>query len=854
MTGMTATGVVAGLRARISRPALVVVGLSAGLLALAVALGAPFMDRTPLLDAPTVPWWVLALAFGATEVSVLHVQVNREARSISLSELPLILGLFFASPLALLVGRMVGSVLVLIFHRRSPALKTLFNLSLFAAESCVALVIFSAIVPSGVSGPAPITWLAAYAAAVVSNAVGGVTIALVISVYDGDLRLRRLLLEAVTTQPAAPMVVTLALVAVTSLSAAQDSVWLLVAIGTLLLLAYRAYASLSERHLNLERLYRFSQAVSSAPEMDEVLLNVLQQAKGLLRSDRAAIGFLDADNGLLARVRLGANGRLTRSEAPPSAEDTWLLRQVVHGGTSVLLARNTRDATARRLLDAQGLREGVCVPLRGGAGIVGVLSVGDRLGDVRSYDESDVLLLETVANHASIALQNGQLVGQLRHDAMHDTLTGLPNRAHLQRSLSAALDEVADGRSVGAAVLVVDLDEFKEVNDTLGHQQGDLLLAEVGTRLTTAVGSAGLVARLSGDEFAVLVTGTADETRALHLGRRLLRALEQPIAVDGLEVEVGASVGVALAPAHATDAAGLLRRADMAMYDAKTSTRRLRLYEAELDTSTPRRLTLVSELRSALQNGEVRVHVQPQALLASGEVTGVEALVRWRHPELGWVSPEEFIPVAERSGLIGPLTTRVLEASIAACAAWRAEGHDLGVAVNLSARSLHDADLVEEVARLLRRHDVPADRLTLEVTEGSVMADPARAVALLHELRDLGVRLSVDDFGTGYSSLSYLKRLPVHEVKIDRSFVSGLRDQAEDVAIVRAIIDLGRHLHLEVVAEGVEDQGTWDLLDGMGCDVVQGFHLARAMPVDELLPWLAARPAAGAVHAGLRAV
>jgi diguanylate cyclase (GGDEF)-like protein len=480
--------------------------------------------------------------------------------------------------------------------------------------------------------------------------------------------------------------------------------------------------------------------------------------------------------------------------------------------------------------------------------------VADRLGDVRSFDASDLLLLETVANHAGVALQNGQLVDKLRHEALHDALTGLPNRLHLQRRLTAALDEVQDGGGIGAAVMILDLDSFKEVNETLGHQQGDLLLTEVGSRLSSTVGAAGTVARLGGDEFAVLLTGSVDEERAVQVGRRLLRSLEQPILLDGLEVEVGGSLGIALAPAHASDTAALLKRADMAMYDAKTTARRLRVFEPELDTDNPRRLTLVSELRAALQHGDLVVHVQPQTRLASGEVAGVEALARWQHPTLGNVSPDEFIPVAERSGLIGPLTTRVLDATLAGWAQWRAAGHDLSVAVNLSARSLHDPDLVEEVARLLQRHGVPASRLTLEVTESAVMADPARAVALLHRLRDLGVRLSVDDFGTGYSSLSYLKRLPVHEVKIDRSFVTSLGDDAEDLPIVRAIVDLGRHMGLEVVAEGVEDAPTMELLDSIGCDLGQGWHLGRPMPLDGLLPWLTGRAQKKRGRGPLRAV
>jgi diguanylate cyclase (GGDEF)-like protein len=412
----------------------------------------------------------------------------------------------------------------------------------------------------------------------------------------------------------------------------------------------------------------------------------------------------------------------------------------------------------------------------------------------------------------------------------------------MRQELAGALADVAAGRAQGAAVMILDLDEFKDVNDTLGHHQGDDLLVEVGARLLTAVGDAGIVARLGGDEFAVLLPGTVDEERVLRIGRRVLRALEQPVALDGLEVEVGASIGIAFAPVHATESAALLKCADLAMYDGKSSSARgLRIYQPDLHATTPRRLTLVSELRGALQNGEIQVHVQPQAELRSGRVVGVEALVRWNHPELGWVPPDEFVPVAERSGLIGLLTTRVLDASLAACAHWRAAGRDLGIAVNLSARSLQDTDLVDEVSRLLLRHDVPADRLTLEVTEGSVMADPTRAVALLHQLRELGVRLSVDDFGTGYSSLSYLQRLPVQEVKIDRSFVADLHTENENVAIVRAIVDLGRHLGLEVVAEGVEDEATWTLLASMNCDLVQGWHLARPMPTGELLGWLSTR-------------
>jgi diguanylate cyclase (GGDEF)-like protein len=822
-------------RARIDPRTVLVLRMTAGMAVLAALVVRPLLLAGSLNRAVELPWWALAAGFAATETWVLYIQIKRESHTVALSELPLVLGLFFASPAQLLLGRLVGSLFICVFHRRTKPLKTAWNMALIALQTGVAVAVFRLI---AVGSSHPVEWLGAFAGAVAANCLGSVALALVIAIYDGGLRLRPIVRDMVLGQPAAPVAIILGLLAASSLSAYPGNLWLLVLAGAALLLGYRTYASLADRHLNLERLYRFTQAVSSSPEIDEVLGNVLREARDLLKSENAEFLFVTTGQGRVAHVRLGATGRLSRAEEPQTPQDDWLLRHVVRGASALLLARATRDPDHRDWLDARGARDAVAVPLRGGTGVLGALVVTDRLGEVRGFYQDDVLLLETVANHASVALQNGELIDKLRHDALHDPLTGLPNRAHLQRRLGAALDELSEGRSTGAAVMILDLDGFKEINDTLGHQHGDRVLTEVAERLRTAVGGTGLVARLGGDEFAVLLAGTPDEERAVAIARRVLRALEHPVDVDGLEVGVGGSLGIAIAPTHATDPAGLLKRADTAMYDAKSTTRGLRVYRADLDSSSPRRITLVAELRNALNHDQVQVHFQPQAVLSTGAVESAEALARWEHAELGSVPADEFIPLAERSGLIGLLTSRVLNASLAAVADWRDQGHALSVAVNLSTRSLHDADLVDEVARLLARHDVPADRLTLEVTEGSVMADPTRAIALLHQLRELGVRLSVDDFGTGYSSLSYLKRLPVHEVKIDKSFVTGLRGNGEDVAIVRAIVDLGRHLGLTVVAEGVEDQETWDLLAAMGCTVVQGWHVARAMPAGDLAAWL----------------
>jgi diguanylate cyclase (GGDEF)-like protein len=825
--------------------------LLAALVGLAAVLAPDLVDRAPYLPGIELPWWAMALAFAATEAFVLHIQTRREAQTISFSEVPLVVGLFFAAPVAIVVGRVVASVVAMTGYRRTPPMKVCFNVALLTAETCLAIAVFNALAPAG-GFPGPATWLAAYVATLLADLLAAASISVVLAAYDGGVDLRSLLSDAGSL--VVPLIgTTLALMAVLTLTASPTAGWLLAACGALVLLAFRSYASLAERHLNLERLYRFSESVSASPEAGDLLSNVLTEARDLLSCARAMVVFAPTTGGVITWVDLGADDDLRRVEEPVATATSWLTDLVTRGGRPVLLPRGARDQQVRDQLSSLGLRDAVIAPLSGFAGIGGALVVGDRLGDVRTFDRDDALLLETVANHAGVALRNDELIGRLRHDALHDALTGLPNRTHLQRGVTTALAEVAAGRVPGAAVMILDLDEFKEVNDTLGHHQGDALLVEIGARLTAAVGADGSVARLGGDEFAVLLPATADEDVAFRIARTLLQVLEQPVPLDGLAVEVGASIGIALAPAHASDTAALLKCADLAMYDAKSSTGGMRLYEPDLHATSPRRLTLVSELRAALHDGSVVVHVQPKAALASGRVVGVEALVRWKHPERGWVPPDDFVPVAERSGLIGLLTTRVLDASLAACAQWRAAGHDLGIAVNLSTRSLQDPAIVDEVAGLLLRYGVPADRLTLEVTESSVMADPGRAVALLGQLRALGVRLSIDDFGTGYSSLSYLQRLPVQEVKIDRSFVSALSGDGENAAIVRAIVDLGRHLGLDVVAEGVEDQGTWELLTSMGCDLVQGWHLARAMPADELPGWLAARRTAPDRH-GLRVV
>ncbi|MDT7543950.1 MAG: hypothetical protein QOE99_60, partial [Actinomycetota bacterium] len=417
-------------------------------------------------------------------------------------------------------------------------------------------------------------------------------------------------------------------------------------------------------------------------------------------------------------------------------------------------------------------------------------------------------------------------------------LTGLPNRTYLHRVMAEVLVELKANPTRRAALMIMDLNGFKEVNDTLGHLHGDLLLREVGHRLIKVLGDVNTVARLGGDEFAVLLPDCPNAAHAEQVAHEVLAALQVPARVDDVELEVGASIGIALAPMHGLDGGVLLKRADTAMYAAKNTGRGAVVYTTELDEANPARLVLASELRQGLTRDEFLVLGQPQADLLTGEVVGVEALLRWRHPERGLVSPDDFLDVAERTGLLRALTAAVLRESVAACASWRASGVELSVSVNLSARSLLDPDLFEDTLAVLALHRLPPRLLTFEITEHSVMSDMVGSGAVLDRLRQAGIRLSVDDFGTGYSSLSYLSQLPVDEVKIDKHFVMGLTSTPRDAAIVRSVIDLGANLGLSVVAEGVEDAETWERLFELGCERGQGFWLGRPMPLADIPAWI----------------
>jgi diguanylate cyclase (GGDEF)-like protein len=427
----------------------------------------------------------------------------------------------------------------------------------------------------------------------------------------------------------------------------------------------------------------------------------------------------------------------------------------------------------------------------------------------------------------------------LRHQTLHDPLTNLPNRTLLLDHITDALAKTEQGED-GIALLVLDLDRFKEINDTFGHQCGDQLLQQVGSRLLQAINPAASVHRLGGDEFAILLPSTC-EIRPQTFVKALNAIFEEPFLVERYPLHVEVSIGIALSPAHGDDPLTLLRHAEVAMYTAKGGRKVFAFYDTDKDQYSPHRLALLADLRKAIATDELCLFFQPKAQLETGQVKSVEALVRWQHPTYGFLSPDQFLPLAEQTGLIEPLTHWVLETAIAQCRRWLDMGITLGVAVNLSTWNLRNPKLPDMLNTLLEKHGVPAHLLYMEITESAVMTDVEQSIQILERIRESGIRIAVDDYGTGYSSLSYLKQLPVDELKIDRAFVQHLAANNTDQAIVQSTVTLAHHLGMSVVAEGVEDLATWDLLTTMGCDIIQGYYLSRPVPAQELEKWLATR-------------
>jgi diguanylate cyclase (GGDEF)-like protein len=558
------------------------------------------------------------------------------------------------------------------------------------------------------------------------------------------------------------------------------------------------------------------------------------------------LGAMPAHAGSAARMDLSLDGVEHQALVIPLVENQARIVAVLNRSLASALAaferlRNTLFVLAGlsivlSILGSVMVARNITRPLEALAGAAARIEQGDYTAPVEVRRADEIGVLASSLNHmrGGIAERESRILKL----AYEDPLTDLANRSRFSNELSRAIAEAIQGR-YKLSILMMDLDRFKYVNDTLGHGVGDHVLREVSRRLGRAVLEADCIARLGGDEFAILLRSGSD-ANCSETARRIIAALEVPILYEDQPLDVGTSIGIAHYPEHGRDAQTLVRNADIAMYAAKRHKAGFAIYDPHYDTSQQEHLSLLGELRRAVERDELRLYYQPKVSLSSSNISAVEALLRWEHPVRGLVPPGMFIPFAEHTGYIKLLTRWVMREAIRQCGAWLCEGLRLQVAVNISARDLMNRELPAEVGALLAEHGVPPALLCLEITESGFMEDPANAQKVLDRLAELGVRLSIDDYGTGYSSLSYIMRLPVQELKIDRSFISRMAVDEEISTIVRSTIELGHNLGLEVVAEGVEDLPVWNLLRALGCDDAQGFYMSRPLAAEALARWIRA--------------
>ncbi|MGB7877750.1 MAG: EAL domain-containing protein, partial [Ilumatobacteraceae bacterium] len=549
------------------------------------------------------------------------------------------------------------------------------------------------------------------------------------------------------------------------------------------------------------------------------------QTAHLLRADASAVVLFNDRDGANVKVHGILGLQLPTDAADPDWHQLIMSERATVVSGAELNRLNNPDSEFAEIMVA---------PIRDGSGVIGLLVVAGRNGADKRFGSNDLVRLQNLTEQLAASLRRGMLHQRIEREARHDGLTGLPNRLSFELSIIHAATREGDAQPF---VIMLDLDRFKEVNDTLGHHAGDDLLIVVGDRLAALIDPDDVLARLASDEFAIV---GARETREqmLELAWACVHEVGRPVTLDGLEIVVTASAGLAIIDDEVEEGAPL-RYADIAMFNAKSQRLGVEVYSDEIDRRTPARLSMLGDLRSAIDNGDLHFNLQPKLDLTTGTVVGAEALVRWTHAVRGPVPPQQFVRVAEDTGLIKQLTDLMLERGVSTLKQIHERGYHLGLSVNLSTHDLLDTRLAARVDDHLRANDVDPAMLTLEITESSLLIDAPRARATINQLHDVGVHLSIDDFGTGYSSLSYLRRLPVGELKVDQSFVANVLLDEQDEVIVRSTIDLGHNLGLVVVAEGVENNEVLERLRVFGCDVAQGFCISRPLTPNHFMSWLA---------------
>ncbi len=783
------------------------------------------------VHTPTDSWRIAAAAalFLLADRPLLEIRFGRDNESFTWAEVCVLVALVIV-PLPILVPAAAFAVLAYHSLMRHHPFKSLFNGAAFALGTALAgLTVWV------VGGEAAYgahfdvrQGFALAAGALVFSAFNGAAVALAVALSERlawlDVLRKGLWLRSLVDLGNGLVGIGVVAMAVWS----RPTLLVLPPVLAVMYAAYRGYLhAMQERDL----WQQLESACRQLNQLDEsaVATSVIVNAAAMFKADTVEV---------LVAAAGGRPGTLYSGGADGVRE---VRQESLDGIGGSALSDGTGDTSALMVY---------ATPLEGPQGKAGVLRLGFR-GPV-DLTKRERQVLKTFGHSVSSALQNVALYSEMRthaeakaYEASHDGLTGLGNRALLHDKAQIALAGASDDWQ--SALLIIDLDHFKEINDTLGHAAGDVFLQQVGQRIVSSVKEADAVCRLGGDEFAVLISGLRTPEHADAVAARLLTVLSEPVGFDGLRLSIEGSVGVACYPADASSFDELLRRADVALYQAKTARGSFSHYRVDRDESSLHRLALAAELRTALAEDQFVVYFQPQFDLATGSPVGAEALVRWQHPKRGLLAPDTFIGAVEHSGLIRDFTMVVIEKAVAECASWAADGSQLTVAVNLSARNLLDKEISTDVGRVLLRHGLPAERLVLEITETTMMSELEVVEEVLGALRTMGVQLSVDDFGTGYSSLAFLQRVAVNEVKIDRSFVGGLADSESARALVRATVQLAHSLGARAVGEGVEDEVLAEALRTLGCDFAQGYHLGRPMPADALRKALGLRQVPRAV-------
>jgi diguanylate cyclase (GGDEF)-like protein len=815
-------------------------------------IGLSITHLRPLASQFHLSWFILAFGFAVAESFPITAELG-DGHVFPLIELPLVLGLFLVSPFGLVLAWITGRGLAGVTgHARSWAWLGA-SLGGSGVQATAALVCFHTLLGSS-PGFGPASWGPALVAALVATLLGTGCAWATKRAGGGHVKELPHVRLTVFGCAAAPIATTMVALAATALLGSQpNGVWLVAGTALVLVLVYHGYAGLATRCGHLRLLHDFMKLVDNSTERAVALQTMLTSMREMLKADVAELLLVTEDLAAPATLMVLGLAGVVETKTVASVHAAGPLWERAIGEEKSIRVRSLNSSKKlRAMLVAESHRDCMVVTLRSKGRIVGALKVADRTGALATFKQADLEFFEAFAEQALVLLEKSSLFNRLQLAAWHDELTGLTNRAAFNEQVTDAIKARRPNTKI--ALLLIDLDRFKEVNDTLGHHQGDRVLIGVALRLTRALRPPATLARLGGDEFAVLLADVQDDNEPLAVAQRLRRVIDEPFLLGDLRVSVGATIGIALCPDHGEDIGTLLQRADVAMYSAKGGGG-IATYSLETDTLNPVRQALINDLRHAIDHGELELYYQPQMELGSGAVVGAEALLRWNHPVAGFIPPQEFVEVAERSDLIRPLTLFVLQTATTQWRAWQDAGLDVMMSVKLSVRNLVDPNLRDDIAAFLLEADMPASRLTLEITESVIMSD--RKFVIVQGLASLGVALSIGDFGTGVSSLAYLKRLPVRQIKIDRSFVRTMESDHGDRAIVHAVVELATSLGMRVIAEGVETQAAFDLLTALGCPVAQGFFLTPPLPAPDFVAWTTARSypaAATAGKGGLRVV